>query len=58
MKQMELAIVSLKKDAGEIYENQIRQFLGDNLKINLYSFEEGNLKFLYKKLTKFLIIFS
>lgn len=40
MKQIELAIVSLKKDAGEIYENQIRQFLGDNLKINLYSFEE------------------
>ena len=50
MKQMELAIVSLKKDAGEIYENQIRQFLGDNLKINLYSFEEGNLKFFKEKL--------
>ncbi len=50
MKQMELAIVSLKKDAGEIYENQIRQFLGNNLKINLYSFEEGNLKFFKEKL--------
>lgn len=50
MKQMELAIVSLKKDAGEIYEDQIRQFLGDNIKINLYSFEEGNLKFFKENL--------
>ena len=39
MEKRELAIITLKKDAGEIYANQIRYFLGDNIKINLYSFE-------------------
>lgn len=49
MEIRELAIITLKKDAGEIYANQIRYFLGDNIKINLYSFEEGNITFLYEK---------
>lgn len=46
----ELAVITLKKDAGEIYKNQIRYFLGNNLKINLYSFEEGNFHFVEEKL--------
>lgn len=50
MKQKELAIITLKKDAGEIYANQIRYFLGNNININLYSFEEGNIKFFKEKL--------
>ncbi|GAA0706838.1 sigma 54-interacting transcriptional regulator [Paraclostridium ghonii] len=50
MKKRELAIVTLKKDAGEIYESQIRYFLGDSIKINLYSFEEGGFTFFEEKL--------
>lgn len=50
MNPIELAIITLKKDAGEIYENQIRYFLGNNIKINLYSFEEGNITFFKEKL--------
>ncbi|MCU9810900.1 sigma-54 interaction domain-containing protein [Paraclostridium sp. AKS81] len=46
----ELAIVTLKKDAGEIYANQINYFLGDSIKINLYSFEEGGFTFFEEKL--------
>ena len=46
----ELAIITLKKDAGEIYKNQIRYFLGDYIKINLYSFEENNFHTLKEKL--------
>lgn len=49
MEIRELAIITLKKDAGEIYAKQIKYFLGDNIKINLYSFEEGNIKFLNEK---------
>jgi transcriptional regulator with PAS, ATPase and Fis domain len=49
METRELAIITLKKDAGEIYANQIKYFLGDNTKINLYSFEEGNIKFFNEK---------
>ncbi|MEN2259209.1 hypothetical protein AAIB48_17260 [Paraclostridium benzoelyticum] len=48
MKKRELAIVTLKKDAGEIYANQINYFLGDSIKINLYSFEEADLLSLKK----------
>ena len=36
MERRDLAIITLKKDAGEIYSNQIREFLGDNITINLY----------------------
>lgn len=50
MKKRELAIVTLKKDAGEIYANQINYFLGDSIKINLYSFEEGGFTFFEEKL--------
>lgn len=50
MKKRELAIVTLKKDAGEIYANQIKYFLGDSIKINLYSFEEGGFTFFEEKL--------
>ncbi|RDY24332.1 AAA family ATPase [Romboutsia maritimum] len=50
MKKRELAIITLKKEAGEVYANQIRYFLGDNIKINLYSFEEGNITFFDEKL--------
>lgn len=50
MNPIELAIITLKKDAGEIYANQIRYFLGDNIKINLYSFEEENLVHFKEKL--------
>lgn len=50
MEKRELAIITLKKDAGVIYSNQIKYFLGDNIKINLYSFEEDNLKLLHEKL--------
>lgn len=50
MKKRELAIVTLKKDAGEIYSNQINYFLGDSIKINLYSFEEGGFTFFEEKL--------
>ncbi|RDY26219.1 PAS domain-containing protein [Romboutsia weinsteinii] len=50
MEKRELAIITLKKDAGEIYSEQIRDFLGDNLKINLYSFEEGNITYCNEKL--------
>jgi len=46
----ELAIITLKKDAGEIYKNQITYFLGDYLKINLYSFEENNYHSVKEKL--------
>ncbi|RDC48750.1 AAA family ATPase, partial [Acinetobacter sp. RIT592] len=49
-KKRELAIVTLKKDAGEIYANQINYFLGDSIKINLYSFEEGGFTFFEEKL--------
>lgn len=49
MEKRELAIITLKKDAGEIYANQIRYFLGDNIKINLYSYEEGNITFIKEK---------
>ncbi|WP_242824187.1 sigma 54-interacting transcriptional regulator [[Clostridium] dakarense] len=49
MEIRELAIITLKKDAGEIYAKQIKYFLGDNIKINLYSFEEGNIKLLNEK---------
>lgn len=50
MEKRELAIITLKKDAGEIYSNQIKYFLGDNIKINLYSFEEDNIKLVHEKL--------
>ncbi|WP_053832780.1 sigma-54 interaction domain-containing protein [Paraclostridium bifermentans] len=50
MKKRELAIVTLKKDAGEIYANQINYFLGDSININLYSFEEGGFTFFEEKL--------
>lgn len=50
MKKRELAIVTLKKDAGEVYANQIKYFLGDSIKINLYSFEEGGFTFFEEKL--------
>ncbi|HSQ90270.1 sigma-54 interaction domain-containing protein [Romboutsia sp.] len=50
MKKRELAIITLKKDAGELYANQIREFLGDNIKINLYSFERGNINFFNEKI--------
>lgn len=49
METRELAIITLKKDVGEIYANQIRYFLGNNIKINLYSFQEDNIKFLNEK---------
>ena len=49
MEKRELAIITLKKDAGVIYANQIRDFLGENIKINLYSFEEGNVTFCNEK---------
>ncbi len=39
MEKRELAIITLKKDAGEVYSNQIKYFLGNNININLYSFE-------------------
>ncbi|WP_270941657.1 sigma-54 interaction domain-containing protein [Romboutsia lituseburensis] len=50
MEKRELAIITLKKDAGVVYSNQIKYFLGDNIKINLYSFEEDNLNLLHEKL--------
>ncbi len=45
-----LGIITLKKDAGEIYAKQIRDFLGNNIKINFYSYEEGNVTYFNEKL--------
>ena len=50
MERRDLAIITLKKDAGEIYSNQIREFLGDNITINLYSYEENNIAYCNERL--------
>ena len=50
MERKDLAIITLKKEAGEIYANQIREFLGENIKINLYSYEENNIIYFNERL--------
>lgn len=50
MEGKDLGIITLKKDAGEIYAKQIRDFLGNNIKINFYSYEEGNVTYFNEKL--------
>lgn len=50
MEGKDLGIITLKKDAGEIYAKQIRYFLGNNIKINFYSYEEGNVTYFNEKL--------
>lgn len=39
----ELAIVTLKSEAGESYSKQIKEFFGDEIDIRTYSFEEDNI---------------
>ena len=50
MEGKDLGIITLKKDAGEVYAKQIRDFLGNNIKINFYSYEEGNVTYFNEKL--------
>ncbi|CAH2214589.1 sigma-54 interaction domain-containing protein [Tepidibacter aestuarii] len=50
MKNRELAIVTLKNEAAKIYSRQIKDFLGDNIKIKIYAFENGEIEVIKEKL--------
>ncbi|WP_099189066.1 sigma-54 interaction domain-containing protein [Tepidibacter mesophilus] len=50
MENKELAIVTFKNEAAKIYSRQIKDFLGDNIKIKLYAFENEKIEFIKEKL--------
>ncbi len=46
----ELAIVTFKKNAAELYTKQIEAFLSESFKINRYSYEEGEIHAFHEKI--------